>query len=91
MSELQTFYALEKVTKAINDADAFWRGNWKKVAGKPHDEFVARAAFRAAIKAIREPTWPMMDAGAELTGDDPGNIFRAMIDTILKDTPDEPS
>jgi hypothetical protein len=38
---------------------------------------------RAAIEEMRQPTWPMIDAGGERTGDDPGAIWRGMIDEAL--------
>ena len=44
---------VEAARLAMSAADMFWWENWQNVDGVPHDEFVARAALRAAAK-VRE-------------------------------------
>jgi hypothetical protein len=39
---------------------------------------------RAAIKEMRNPTWPMLDAGLARSEAVPGEIWQAMIDAALR-------
>jgi hypothetical protein len=72
---------IERVARALSEAGA--ASDWDHAA----------AAARAAIEAMREPTEAMVDAASAAAQKPTGwhmvyrNIYRAMIDTALKDTP----
>lgn len=82
---------VERVAKAMRKAFNRHDGDrglipWEKAAREPRDAWLVCA--EAALKALREPTEAMCEAGFEHTGDpcwpkDVGKAWRAMIDAAL--------
>lgn len=73
---------IKRVAEAIYDATPQWGSLWDK-----NDEIKASfmAQARAALCAMREPTKPMVDAGAVFAEYAVEAAWKEMIDTALKD------
>lgn len=71
---------VERVAQAMSGSFA---------GGHPEDIAYWRAAALKAIGAMREPTEVMVDSGENSNGEnsDAGDIYRAMIDAALKESP----
>jgi hypothetical protein len=74
---------IERVAIQIFLSHGYLDDDWLKITGAARDEF--RRCARAAVKAMREPTADMNDAGlANNYGRYATEAWRAMIDASLK-------